>query len=175
MEIEKTFKHFEKYNKYIISQEGDDLNTRIHQHILLETEELRDDIAKHIRHLYPDAIGNKGIYIRPSRDKMQLAKYTLKEGNYLYKGFSEKFINEKFKCSKAKTDLKKDITALEDKLILREIHIEKFIKEFIELKVKYDQPLYVNHIRAYCLKMAVKSGAYTSDQLAQNVMEGFGK
>lgn len=162
LDLNKTYDLFNSYDKFIVSEEGDGDNTRLHHHILLVTTENAEQIKERIRVVYPTAKGNKSIYTRPSRDKRQLAKYTIKEGNYKYKGFSETYIQNTFKCAIAKTDLKKDITKLEDQLILGEIGFTLFLEKYVDLKVKHDQPLYTNHIKAYGMKMAVRSGVMSS-------------
>lgn len=170
LDLEKTFKLFSYAQKFIVSEEGDGDNTRIHHHILLVTDETSDQIKVRIREVYPTAKGNKSIYTKPSRDKRQLAKYTVKEGNYKYKGFTEKYIQDTFKCSKAKTDLKKDIDKLEEDYILDKIGSLVFLEKYIELKVKHDQPLYTNHIKAYMMKMMIKSHHASSKAYADGML-----
>lgn len=168
--LEKTESIFKEYEKYIISEEGDGENKRLHHHIVLDTQEDSNKIKENIRKVYPNANGNKCIYCKPAKDKRQLAKYTLKEDNYIYKGFTEEFIKEHFKLSVAKTDLKKDIVKLEEDYILDKITTEQFTSRFIDLKVKYDQPLYTNHIVAYIRKMMIRSGNMKSKEYAKHVL-----
>lgn len=170
LDLEKTYNLFNYSSKFIVSEEGDGDNTRIHQHILLVTDETSDKIKERIREVYPTAKGNKCIYLKPSKDKRQLAKYTVKEGNYKYKGFTEEYILNTFKCSKAKTDLKKDIHKLEDDYVLGNIRSHEFLEKFIELKVKHDQPLYTNHIKAYMMKMMIRSGNATAHNYSEGLL-----
>lgn len=170
LDLDKTFDIFGKSDKLIVSQEGDGLNTRIHHHILLVTNDSSDQIKTLIRQTYPEAKGNKCLYCKPSRDKSSLAKYTVKEGMYKYRGFSEKYIKDTFKCSVAKTDLKKDISKLEEQYILGEYDSEIFLQKYIELKVKHDQPLYTAHIKAYMMKMMIRSGNASAKSYGQNIM-----
>lgn len=170
MTLERTASIFKDNDKYIISQEGDDDTTRLHHHVVLASDESSEDIKSKIRQVYPEAKGNKCIYVKPSRDKRQLAKYTLKEGNYIYKGFSEQFIKEHFRLAVAKTDLKKEITANEEIYILGIITTEQFVERYIDIKVKHDQPLYTNHIVAYVRKMMVRSGNLKSKNYAKDII-----
>ncbi len=171
VDLDKTYKLFDHYSKFIVSEEGGTDATKLHHHILLESDDTADQIKERIRVVYPLAKGNKAIYTKPSRDKRQLAKYTVKEGNYKYKGFTEQFITETFKCSKAKTDLRKQVTDNEDELILHKIEFNKFVENYINIKVKHDQPLYSNHIKAYCLKVGIRSGHYLARHYQESLVQ----
>lgn len=170
--LDTTEKMFESY-KYIISEEGDGVTTKYHQHIILVCEHTTEQIREIIKKSYPDCVGNKCLYIKACKDKKQLAKYTLKEGKYVYKGFDPKFIEDTFKCSKQKTDLKKDITDNEDNLILGRITDVQFVEKYIRIKVAHDQPLYTNHIRAYVLKMLIKADKIGARAYACSIIDSF--
>lgn len=157
--------------KYIISEEGDGITTKYHQHIILVCDLDTEGVRALVKKTYPDCQGNKCIYIKACRDKKQLAKYTLKEGNYVYKGFSKKYIDETFKCAKPKTDLKKDMTENEDNYILDKITDSQFVQRYIDLKVKHDQPLYMNHIEAYVRKMVCKKDPKKVKELSICIIE----
>lgn len=171
LELRKTFAIFESFPKVVVSEEGDGMNTRLHHHIILPTNKSSDEIKKLIRVAYPDAIGNKCIYVKPSRDKRSLMKYTLKEGNYLYKGFTDQFIKDSFKCSSSKTDLKKEIDLLEEKVILQKITMLQFIEAYIDLKVKYSQDLRDTNLKPYFKRIMIKSGYMTSKVYAQRLYD----
>jgi len=170
LDLEKTFKLFSYAARYIVSEEGDGDSTKLHQHILLYTEETGDQIRERIREVYPILKGNKSVYIKPSRDKRQLAKYTVKEGQYKYKGFTPEYISETFKCSRAKTDLKKDISLLEEQFILHHIDSEEFLDRYVQLKVKHDQSLYTSHLTAYMRKMMVRNGTLSSKTYSESII-----
>lgn len=170
LEIEKTQQLFEYATRYIISTEGDGDNTRIHHHIILVTEETSDQIKLRIREVYPTAKGNKCLYCKPSKDKTQLAKYTLKEGNYVYKGFTDKFIADTFKLSTNKTDRKKDLISLEEAYIMENLTSSQFLEQYILYKVKYDQPLYSNHIQAYMMKMMIRANKLSVQSYADSIL-----
>jgi hypothetical protein len=170
LSIETTKRMLEPY-KYIVSEEGDGITTKYHQHIILVYDTDTEGVRKLIKQTYPECQGNKCIYIKASKDKRQLAKYTLKEGLYCYKGFSKEYIEDAFKCSKPKTDLKKDMTENEDKFILGKIELLQFTKNYINLKVKHGQPLYMNHIEAYIRKMACQQDERQQHALALIIVE----
>lgn len=170
LDLEKTYKLFNHYDKFIVSEEGDGLNTRLHHHIILVTTESSDQIKDKIREVYPDAKGNKCIYCKPSRDKRQLAKYTVKEGNYKYKGFSDKFIEEAFLVSNPKTNLSTEINELEEQYILHKIESQEFLEKYILIKTKHNQPLYSNHIKSYMMKMMIKAGRASAGAYAEGML-----
>lgn len=168
--LDKTCSLFDQYSKYIVSEEGDGFNTRIHHHILLVTQENAEDIKKKIRDVYPTATGNKCIYCKPCRDKRKLKKYTLKEGNYKYKGFDSQKISDAFKTSVKKTDLKAEVVFNEDQLILGKITFQKFVEKYVDIKVTHDQPLYQNHIEAYVTKVGIRANVLSKSDYSRNIV-----
>lgn len=171
LDINVTKNIFDFY-RYVISEEGDGITTKYHQHIILDCPLSTDEIRSLIKKSYPNCVGNKCIYIKACADKTQLMKYTLKEGKYCYKGFSDKFIEEHFKCSKPKTDLKKEISNNEDNFVLGKIDDIEFVENYLKIKVSHDQPIYLNHIRAYVLKMMLKAGYKKYSSLSRNILDG---
>lgn len=157
--------------KYIISEEGDGISVKYHQHIIWCLEETTEQIRQRIKKVYPECVGNKCLYIRACRDKKQLAKYTLKEGKYAYNQFNHKYIEEMFKTSKPKTDLKKDVTDNEDEFIMGRITLEEFVENYLNLKAKHDQPIYMNHIESYVRKMMIKKNPKYTTTLASKIIE----
>lgn len=152
--------------RYILSEEGDDITTKYHQHIILVTDIGIEEIRKIIKKHYPEAIGNKCIYLKPVNEKAACAKYVLKEGSYSYNGFTEEYIETKFKTSRKKTDMKKDVVDNEDAYILGSIDAKEFIERYIVIKSEHDQPLYMNHIEAYVRKIMVRKNKKAAGKLA---------
>lgn len=170
LSLDATRTMFNDY-KYIISEEGDGITTKYHQHIVLVADTDTEGVRAIIKATYPACQGNKCIYIKACRDKKQLAKYTLKEGSYCYKGFSSQYITDTFKCAIAKTDLKKDMTKNEDDFIIGKIELLQFTETYLTLKVKHDQPLYMNHVQAYITKMACRRNPKLARSLAMDILE----
>lgn len=170
LELEKTKKMLQPY-KYILSEEGDGITTKYHQHIVWVFNGTTDDIRKIIKDTYPKCIGNKCLYIKAGRDKTQLAKYTVKEGKFCFNGFTQKYIDEVFKTSSAKTDLKKEITDNEDDYILGRKTLDEFTEEYILIKARHDQPLYMNHIEAYIRRVHVKKNPKFSQNIARQIVD----
>lgn len=172
LDMDKTQQITTKYDKWIISEEGDGDHTRLHHHIIISTKQdiKRDTIRQHIKEVYPTLKGNKSIYIQPCKDKKQLTKYTLKEGQYKYNGFSKDFIKNMERCASPKTDLKKNIQDIEDQYILGQLDDKEFLSKYIQLKALHDQPLYLNHIQAYMTKQMTKKNPGLSNLIADTIL-----
>lgn len=170
MDIDITCRIFEYCDKYIVSEEGDGLNTRVHHHVLLVSNEDAESIKKRIKDVYPTAYGNKCLYCRPCRDKRSLKKYTLKEGNFKFKGFDSKKIEDSYKTSVKKTDLKAAVVSNEDSLILGKISFVQFVEKYVDIKVSHDQPLYGNHIEAYATKVGIRAKVLSKRDYAKNLV-----
>jgi len=157
-------------NTLIISEEGTGVG--IHQHLLLVGDHLTRDLIKaKIKEIYPKAHGNSSFYIQEAKKKLQLMKYTIKEGTFVYKGFTDAFIVDLQRCSLPKTNLKKEFTELEEKLAMGVIQLSEYIRKYIELKVQHDQPLYTSHLLALFRKLAVRHDVYSSKEYADFFME----
>lgn len=138
---------------YIISKET---LPRTHFHICLKVEgkmeELREKIKKSIYG------GRCNYYFKPSKNVKQMLKYTLKDGDYVYKGIEEKEI-ELLKKTSNKKGLDKfgvDLTNLEEQYLGDKIRFKEFGIRFVKLKISYGQNLYSSHIKAYLQKMKFK-------------------
>lgn len=155
MELHKTFNLFaSRCAILIVSEEG--TGSGYHQHLYCVGENLdRKVLVKAIKDTYPDAKGNKCMYIRSAQDPKQLMKYTLKEGKFLYKGVPDVLINKMKVLSTRKTDLKSEVVTLEERFVLGELELDEFMVEYLNLKVKHSQNIYDNHLQAYFTRMAL--------------------
>lgn len=169
--VEASYDIFNRYDKFIVSQEGDGLNTRVHQHIILCGSMTKVDIRAFLAIHYPSLKGVQGLYIQAAREYEQLTKYTVKEGNYKYKGFSDAFVNKMLKLSVPKTDLKKDITANEDMFILGEIDRVTFVNNYVALKIKHNQRPVKNHIVSYVLMILMRVDEYKLASYCRSINE----
>lgn len=118
-------------------------------------------------------IGNKSYSISVIRDVVECGKYILKEdGDYVHYNMDTKFID---KCKKTtfnpdKKKMSKELDDLNYKYLEdKGMSIESYCEEFILLKVKYNQSLYNNHIKAHCQKMAVKKNSEYARLIAENL------
>lgn len=173
LELDKTFEQFDKDNKYsvvVVAEEGSGYD--LHHHLLLRGKNLtRTLIAEDIKKVYPDCKGNKCFSISEARDQKQLLKYTLKEGEYLAKGIPEKIIHLAHKLSNPKTDLKKKITDLEERILLGKITLLDFVDSYLEIKVQHSQPIYANHVQAYVTRIGMAAGLVERRDYARSIIE----
>lgn len=158
--IEQFIQKYSKY--YIISQE------HMHFHIMMKTQELIDSRSLKKSNFRTDLVntfkqnGNGFYSISTVRNLKQCQKYILKEvsagGKFIYKGFTDDEISlfKKTSYLKGRDKFQEQLDLLEEQYISNRITFEDFGIEFIKLKVKYNQNIYTNHIKAMLLKYKVK-------------------
>lgn len=169
LELTKTEEGFKDYNHYIISEEIA-RNGKLHQHLLLSADEISEtSVTKRIKEIYPDASGNKCLYVKLAKNTKQAMKYTVKEGNFRTKGFSSAYVEDMQKLSRSKEDMQKKFTKLEEQVLLKQITFRNFMKEYILLKVLHSQPLYDNHITAYFKRIGIQSGSMDIDEYVEKL------
>lgn len=170
LSLHKTFQGFldDEYEKIIVSEETSKAGV-LHHHGLVAFVPTTDNIGtpherivKIIKRVYPDAKGNKCIYVRQSINKTQLLKYTLKEGLYFTHGFTQDFVTSALLLSSSKEGMKKAFQTNLDRLLLDSQDFKTFMANHVDLKVKFNQPLYDNHLMAYFKGIAIRSGELTS-------------
>ena len=163
----------EHYTHVIVSREGCVKNGKTDKHLHgliidsrkdLPFKQYEQDLRVHLKTLEPQAIGNKHLYVKIAEIKKQLLKYTLKEGNFTYKGFSKEFVDFYHRKSAKKEDLKQKIMNNEDALLDGEIDYLQFQTNHVQIKVDHIQPLYRSHIGAYFQTFKVKSGTISAQQ-----------
>lgn len=167
----------------LVSQEGEEKHT--HHHIIITTQNLlkeidtvttrnrkvRELLNKTCKQIYPGIKGNKNLYISPAKKKMQLLKYTLKEGTYISHGLSGAIIQDLCKVSAPKTNLKEKFTQLDEQLLLKQITFTQYSERYVETKVSHDQPLYNNHLQAFLTTKAIKCGELKVDNYVGRILE----
>ena len=105
--------------------------------------------------------GNKDYSISRVRNLRDCAKYIIKEDlEYIVKRFDKEWLSD-LKLTTFNKD-KKELMLEIDELAIKYIKDTRysadkdFGEKFILLKVKYNQNLYMSHIKAYLLKMRIK-------------------
>lgn len=103
--------------------------------------------------------GNGEYSIKLARNKKQLKKYVLKEGDYEYKGFTEEELKNYQKASNKKglDKISKEIQENEMMYFQGKITIEEFYERYVDIKVSYGQNIYWNHMDAYVQKIKFKN------------------
>ncbi len=158
--LDKTFLLFcEKTDFLIVSQEGGDGTTQLHQHILLSSLLFSDkkEIKALLHSGYPDAKGNVGHSITKAKNKTVLASYVLKGGSYLSKGFTREFMERAIILSFDQKEIKKRFRDLRELVSTREITAEEYAVRLWLLKSDTGQPIAVHHLKAHCLSVATAS------------------
>lgn len=146
-------------NTYLISQE--DPGVHQHYHILMEYQ--TNDNHNKLRYaLKKSGYGGVGKYsISQVRSKANLMKYLLKDGGlYVSQNIPESVITLMKKCAFKKSSkgaYSRDLLNLEQKYLGKEIVFRQFEKEYIKLKVSYNQNLYPSHIKGYLYLIQAKN------------------
>lgn len=171
LSLELTKIMLDKYDYYIVSEEGVKGGTpALHHHFVVIGDIDTKIITADIKRTYPDAVGNKFFSVSVAENPKQLIKYTLKEGKFLYKGFTKEFIEDAHKLSKKKEGMKEQFVKLEEQLMLKKINFKKFVEEYIKLKVQHSQPIYDNHLIAYFKRIALQIGELHYDSYSDSLI-----
>lgn len=174
LELQRTLIFFsDKSCKYVLvsMEEGKGTEgTHIHGLISGESSTTAQDVRNWIKELYPDAKGNKCLYVSLVKNVKQTTKYTLKEGKFLYKGFNQPFIRTMLACSNKKESIASKITQNEEDLLSNKIHYNQFVTNYLQIKVDHGQNIYNSHIKAYCTRFMLKSGTITYRQYADQFL-----
>lgn len=170
VDLKKSYQAFQAYNYLIISNEGSTEETRKHQHIFIAHPDItKEQIRSIILDLYPEAKGNKGHSIKLARKTIELISYVLKEGGYMYKGFTQQFIADAKKLSYKKDGFKKEYKQLTNELQLNQISLRTYTRRLLDLKAQYNQPIYLNHIKSHILTMGIKTGDFNATDLTDQL------
>lgn len=161
--LDKTFHHLKDVFPILLcSAEGETRKFHIHGVVAMATSSSPENFPLYVRtklkELYPMARGIKCIYVRLSKNKKQLLKYTLKEGQFQYQGFRKELIEKCYLLSSVKENLNKKIQDNEELLLTKKINYTRFVTTHLEIIVSHNQNLYVNHVKSYFNKMKLKSG-----------------
>jgi len=154
----------------LISLEQGSDSQGIHIHGMVSKDDDKVDssvIRSWIKEVFPDAIGNKCLSVTIVKDVKQCAKYTLKEGDYKYKGFDAEFIRTMLKTSNKKENLKKKIIDNEESLLSKEITFQQFKQNYIIIKVDHGQDLYNSRIKAYFNRFLIKSEQMSAEEYVE--------
>lgn len=104
------------------------------------------------------------LYAQDCNDRKSAIKYNLKEGDFVYKGFSKSFINDMIKCATKKEQFQKKMEKIEDQLILKEISWNKYMEEYIRIKTEHGFPLNNSQIKSKFNCMLVRAKIQTPDE-----------
>lgn len=136
--------------KYIIGQEEGHYHIVYDGIVLMERKQIRELLNSY------GIKGNKGFSLTEARTPKKLVSYVCKDGNIIYKGYSEKEISIFKKLSFKKNGFDKELVNLEEKYVSGDLCDRQFGGEYIGLLADYDKNIYKNQISAYLQKMRIK-------------------
>jgi hypothetical protein len=138
--------------KYILCDE------LTHYHCYAVTQKLKKEIVVAIKSELK-LKGNADFSVIKVKNKNQMKKYIMKDGNFIYKNFDEKEINilRKLSFKKGIDKLQTELEKYEQQLYEKEITFTRFAELYIKLKIDYNQNIYGNHIKAYLTKIKMKN------------------
>lgn len=137
--------------KYIICDE------LTHYHCYAVTQMVKKEIVREVKNKL-QLKGNEQFSVIKVKNKNQMKKYILKDGNYIYKGFSENEIEilRKLSFKKGIDKFQTQLETLEQQFYEKQIGFSKFGELYVQLKIDYGQKLYGNHIKAYLNRVRMK-------------------
>lgn len=93
-----------------------------------------------------------------SIDKGRSANYTLKDGNYVYSGYTDEEIEKlrKESYTKGKDTYRKEEIQIESRFLSRELTSDEYVKQIVRLKIKFDKNIYITHMKARLLTLTLK-------------------
>lgn len=141
------FESKDRYEKTIVSCERD--ANRIHLHVFSMTTEqnvgknIRQNLRNFLIKNYPQLKGNADYSIsNVSAEYKKLEAYVVKEGDFVYYGFSDddiaEFVSRSF-VKHPKTTLQTELNDLETKFFNFEIQMDEFIAQYYDIKLSHNK------------------------------------
>lgn len=153
-----------KYSHGIIGEEHVGLPT-YHLQGFVAGDEITDvSVRQTIKDVYPDAVGNKCLYVKYARDKKQSQKYVVKEGLFEYFGYTSEFIDKIKILSTPKENMKKKIIENEEQLLMRQISWRRFMENYVDIVIDHNQNIRDHVINSYFKKMKLKCGRMSTSE-----------
>lgn len=177
--LEQVYTYFEPWATHLlVSKEGGDAKTRLHYHIIMNTEFYgRDKVCKQFRESLIKAFsikGNGSYSIAPVKEKDKCVSYILKDGEWLAKGFSTTYLQSRQKVSYqkySKEEFAKQFEALKDKYYLHQVSIRQFIRLYVKLKHSFNQMnVSLNRTQDLVLNMEMRAHPAKLDEFVLRVM-----
>lgn len=174
----------ELYIKAIVSQEvSQEGKQHLHCMIQVDSEDVQKNINQNFRNylkkVYPELEGNKSYAIAESireGTESKIAAYTLKEGNYVYYGFTEEEIKKFKKLSFKKVshqDFEKERQALEDQCVMDNLSFRDFTTQYIDLLFKYRKRNTEAQIYNYLSWVDRLKTPHSRERLVNRMLENF--
>lgn len=185
----KSFNEFYGNIKFVMSVEKKGTASQ-HFHLSYEGGTLKDERKKLKDFFQSQQIVTKGnkTYSLTEVTSDNFVSYVLKDGDYLFNGYSQEYIDTQFKKSYkkfTKNDFAESLHLLEDEYlsydeqeddtpfnINRQVkNIKWFVKEFIKLKVSYKQIICYTYITKYARMLYYKKFPQYIDEIAGLIVQ----
>lgn len=174
----KTENLLKEFPYYIIASEGDGIQVRHHQHIMVGHNDLSKIDPKILRSLIKETYqltGNSEYSIKVCKNKKQLATYSVKEDeNPLYKGFTPGQIQTFQKRSYDKDKFQKEYQKLQEKLDDDELSLGIYSNHLFHLKAETGQPVCMRSHQNHILSKAIKKGLIETHDLTNEIFRRLG-
>lgn len=181
----KSFNEFYGDIKFVMSVEKKGTASQ-HFHLSYEGGTLKDERKKLKDFFQSQQIVTKGnkTYSLSEVTSDNFVSYVLKDGDYLFNGYTQEYIDTQFKKSYkkfTKNDFAEQLHMLEDKYLTTEqntpfnqkptYQIEDFVSDFIALKVSYKQIICYTYITKYARMLYYKKNPQCIRQISELICE----
>lgn len=172
IQMETIISFFDRYDKYIISQET---YPRIHYHIMADISDAGSQ-NRQLRKLINDNLnikGNKHLSVTEVRDKERCMQYCIKESDNVHtKNIPEDAVALFKRLAFRKIDGYIPHLIQLEKLYLQDNGLDDymFLQSYIKLQIQFNRNVYMTHVRAYMLKTIMRKHPEKIQQLANKIL-----
>lgn len=139
--------------QWVYAFEDNTNKTNAHYHVVYLTNQ-KTTLVDHIKQIHPHFKGNKYFSHTPAKDIDLAIRYTLKDGEFEFEGFSENYIQEQLKLSYKKTgdgNMSKEIDKIREQYITTGMSIRQGVAMYVNLLIKYNKTINRNHMKSLIL------------------------
>lgn len=144
---------------YVIGQEHSDKENKLHCHCVFkaydDVKKIRTDIKTHFD-IGNERKQNRCYSLTKIRVTVRKAlSYAIKGKDYIVGHICKKQLEiaEKMAHGKGLVSFKKDLEALDEKLMSKKISKRQYFNKFIDMKIDYNQKPIQRHIKNHCILM----------------------
>lgn len=176
MELDEFRKKLDSISsKYIIGLEHEETNRHFQCFAILDYEDKSLDKTRYkVKKLYD--IKDKSTYYLKLVKKDTYKTYCLKEGNYIYKGYTEEEIKILFEQSYEKpTSFKGFKKQLQEKYMKDDFNEEDVITQLIDAYIEWEIDFDNNAIYRFMTRLKLTKNPELKDKLAKNIISRLNK
>lgn len=175
LSLDDTLKVFDTFSYVIVSEEGDGQTVKNHQHIMVgdsDKEKINKNVLRDLVKSSFSVSGNKEYMLNVCNTPKKLASYTVKDGSFVYKGFTSDQIKYFVIHSFEKDGFSKGYERLNEELVEGKIKIYQYGEQLLMLKAKYNQNISLNSHRMHMLSKCLKHGIIQVSTVNDMVLDG---